>query len=77
MPLFLLKSSNIFKLNKNEYSSKGEKQRDLEEFMKLYAELGEAEKLEMKDSGIFEKIMNKEENINSHNKKLEKCIAIA
>ena len=46
------------KLIKNEYSSKEAKQKDLEEFMKLYTELGKAEKLEMKDSGIFEKIMN-------------------
>jgi hypothetical protein len=49
------------KLIKNEYSSKEAKQKDLEEFMKLYTELGKAEKLEMKDSGIFEKIMNKAE----------------
>jgi hypothetical protein len=49
------------KLNKNEYSSKGEKQRDLEEFMKLYAELGEAEKIGMKETGIFDRIMNKAE----------------
>jgi hypothetical protein len=49
------------KLIKNEYSDKEAKQKDLEEFMKLYTELGKAEKLEMKDSGIFEKIMNKAE----------------
>jgi hypothetical protein len=47
------------KLIKNEYSDKEAKQKDLEEFMKLYTELGKAEKLEMKDTGIFEKIMNK------------------
>ena len=47
------------KLIKNNYSSKEAKQTDLDEFMKLYTELGKAEKLEMKDSGIFEKIMNK------------------
>lgn len=49
------------KLIKNDYSSKEAKQKDLDEFMKLYTELGKAEKLEMKDSGIFDKIMNKAE----------------
>ncbi|MBU6197511.1 MAG: hypothetical protein KGO93_08120 [Cyanobacteria bacterium REEB446] len=49
------------KLIKNNYSSKEAKQKDLDEFMKLYTELDKAEKLELKDSGIFEKIMNKAE----------------
>jgi|688.fasta_scaffold00001_115 hypothetical protein len=49
------------KLIKNDYSSKEAKQKDLEEFLKLYTELGKAEKSKMKDSGIFEKIMNKAE----------------
>ena len=49
------------KLIKNEYSSKEAKQKDLEEFMKLYAELGEAEKIGMKETGIFDRIMNKAE----------------
>ncbi|MEB3314845.1 MAG: hypothetical protein VKK32_01345 [Candidatus Melainabacteria bacterium] len=49
------------KLIKNDYSSKEAKQKDLDEFMKLYTELGKAEKLEMKDTGIFDRIMNKME----------------
>jgi hypothetical protein len=49
------------KLIKNDYSSKEAKQKDLDEFMKLYTELGKAEKLEMKDTGIFDKIMNQTE----------------
>lgn len=49
------------KLITNDYSSKEAKQKDLDEFMRLYTELGKAEKLQLKENGIFDRIMNKAE----------------